>query len=61
MSLVCMLTVTLIMERELKLLSFDIQMTIILAKITAAQIEIALSYHKVCEIYFLAAIFAATK
>ena len=34
--------------------------TILLTKITAAQNEVALSYHRVRGLYFLAAIFAAT-
>ena len=34
--------------------------TILLIKITAAQKEVTLSYYKVCELYFLPVIFAAT-
>ena len=34
--------------------------TIILTKTTAAQIEVALSYHRVRGLYFMAVIFAAT-
>ena len=34
--------------------------TIILTKITAAQNEVALSYHGMRDLYFLAVIFAAT-
>ena len=35
-------------------------MTILLAKITVVQNEVALSYHRVRRLYFLAVIFAAT-
>ena len=36
-----------------------IRRSILLAKTTAAQNEVALSYHKVCELYFLAVVFVA--
>ena len=40
--------------------NFSIDNAILAAKITAAQNEVVLSYHRVCGLYFVAVIFAAT-
>ena len=37
-----------------------LSLNIVATKTTAAQNEVALSYHKVCGLYFLAVVFAAT-